>query len=286
MPEYSKMKNAELEGLLKERGLPHTGKKAELVSRLQDDDTKKAAAPGAGAEEDEIDWDDDTAEAAPAPEVAVSAPLADVAATKTAVEGNNPQAVPNQAVAIDPSTTNDLAVNPASDATNGAAKPSGDESAAPEKKEVDFSIGLAKTDLQKEIEKHKARAEKFKIKDGEEDPAAAETLRKLERAAKFGSKETPAESELAKGLDQALPDRNPPKRRRGAEEGGERGDYKRRGGGRGDNRFNDRRGGRGPRDNRDNRAPREPRQDRGTWMNEEDKRRAEDRKRRFEQQKA
>jgi SAP domain-containing ribonucleoprotein len=28
MPEYSKMKNAELEALLKDRGLPTTGKKA------------------------------------------------------------------------------------------------------------------------------------------------------------------------------------------------------------------------------------------------------------------
>src|SRR5262249_41752067 len=55
MSDYSKMKNADLEALLKERGLPHSGKKADLVARLQEDDKKKASA--AVPEEDEIDWD-------------------------------------------------------------------------------------------------------------------------------------------------------------------------------------------------------------------------------------
>ena len=60
MPEYTKMKNADLESLLKERGLPHTGKKADMVARLEEDDKKKN-------NEDEIDWDDDAADASAAP---------------------------------------------------------------------------------------------------------------------------------------------------------------------------------------------------------------------------
>lgn len=38
--EYSKKKNAELEELLKSRSLPHTGKKAELIARLNESDLK------------------------------------------------------------------------------------------------------------------------------------------------------------------------------------------------------------------------------------------------------
>lgn len=40
--DYSKLKNAELQSMLKERSLPHTGKKADMVARLQDDDKAKA----------------------------------------------------------------------------------------------------------------------------------------------------------------------------------------------------------------------------------------------------
>ena len=42
MPDYAKMKNAELEALLKQRSLPHTGKKAEMVARLQEADKADA----------------------------------------------------------------------------------------------------------------------------------------------------------------------------------------------------------------------------------------------------
>ena len=71
MTEYSKLKNAELENLLKARGLPHTGKKADMVLRLQEDDKKQSsngdapAVPTAPAE-DEIDWDDDGLDASKA----------------------------------------------------------------------------------------------------------------------------------------------------------------------------------------------------------------------------
>ena len=64
MADYAKMKNAELEALLKERNLPHTGKKADLVKRLQDADA--ASSEPAKKDEDEIDWDDEQP-SAPAP---------------------------------------------------------------------------------------------------------------------------------------------------------------------------------------------------------------------------
>jgi SAP domain-containing ribonucleoprotein len=71
MSEYAKKKNDELAALCKERGLPHTGKKADLVKRLEEHDatntstaptpaTAPAPAPVA-AVEDEIDWDDEPA---------------------------------------------------------------------------------------------------------------------------------------------------------------------------------------------------------------------------------
>merc|ERR1711916_408120 len=41
---YSSMKNAELKDLLKERDLPTSGKKAELVARLEEHDAAVAAA--------------------------------------------------------------------------------------------------------------------------------------------------------------------------------------------------------------------------------------------------
>lgn len=75
--EYSKKTNAELVEILKSRSLPHTGKKADMVSRLQDADNadvgaggeaKTTAAAGTSGNvdvaDDVIDWDDDVSPAA------------------------------------------------------------------------------------------------------------------------------------------------------------------------------------------------------------------------------
>ena len=67
--DYAKLKNAELETLLKQRGLPHTGKKADLVARLQDDDAKATVKVAVDHPEDEIDWDDDEPLDEPVPQV-------------------------------------------------------------------------------------------------------------------------------------------------------------------------------------------------------------------------
>ena len=41
--DYSNIKNAELQKLLKSRSLPRSGKKADMVTRLLEDDKKKGA---------------------------------------------------------------------------------------------------------------------------------------------------------------------------------------------------------------------------------------------------
>jgi SAP domain-containing ribonucleoprotein len=266
MPEYTKMKNAELEALLKERNLPHTGKKAEMVARLEEDDKKKN-------NEDEIDWDDDTADASAAPAVPppveTAAPTAEE--TETAVDGNNPQAVPNQEAAIDPSATSDLAVKqPEEGATNGAAEP------VEEAPKIDYTSGIAATDIDKELEARRRRMERFNIKADEQDEAALEAQKRLERQKKFGE-----DAPDTNKLDSALSER---RQKRGREGGDERGDFK-RGRGRGRGRF---RGG-GQRMNGDDgggerRGPREERASGGGgggWMNQADRDAADKRKARF-----
>lgn len=273
MPEYSKMKNADLEALLKERGLPHTGKKADMVERLQKNDEEKAAAPAeskpAAGAEDEIDWDDDAEDAAAPAGTTATAAVTSNAETVSKAGGEdqapNPQAVPNQVAEIDPSKTSDLTVQPSTEGEAGA------EPATEEKKEPapDFSIGLAATNLDEEIERRRKRALKFG-----KNPEDDEGLKKLERAKKFGETGAP------KGLDEALPERQ---RKRGREEGDDAAGNKRRGGARGGNR------GRGGRDRRDNRNSRErdTRDNRksenknsasGSWMSEKDRAAAEARK--------
>ena len=265
MPEYAKMKNAELEALLKERGLPHAGKKADMVDRLTKDDEAKAssgAAPAANAE-DEIDWDDDEpAKTAPAAaeEVTTNAETVE----KAGGEGQppNPQAVPNQVADIDPAKTDDLSVQPPAE---------GAEAATEEKKEPapNYAQGLAATSIDEEIERRKKRAAKFgtKIEDDE-------GLKKLERMKKFGEK-----GEI-QGLDEALPERE---RKRGREDKDDAGANKRRDGGRQGRGGRDGRQG-GRRDNnRNERRSRSPRRERAPQAsyNDADRKAAEARKARF-----
>jgi SAP domain-containing ribonucleoprotein len=294
MPEYAKMKNAELEGLLKARGLTTGGKKADMVDRLTKDDEQKkdttqstgapasaSAKPTSGDAEDEIDWDDDAEPAATdaakpaAPAESASDPAAEAVARaggKGAVD--NPQAVPNQVADIDPSKTADLSVKSPTEQKEDAA----DEAKVEEKKEPtpDYTRGLAPSNLDVEIEKRKARAKKFGL-NIEED----EGLKKLERAKKFGETGPP------KGLDEALPERSR-KRGRDATDDGAGGRDKRRGGrfggrrgrdDRGDRVNRNDRGGDRRRDSRDGRGDDRSRTNNGSnWMSEADKAKAEARK--------
>lgn len=279
MVEYAKMKNAELEALLKSRGLPTGGKKADMVERLTKDDEKveAPAAPVASKTvhpEDEIDWDDDgdEAPAASAKDAPAPAPAVEKAATTTAVEGKaNSQADPNQKADVEPSQTNDLSVK-----TPGKETKASSDAKAEDKEEPapDYTRGLAATNLDEEIEKRKARAKKFGL-NIEDD----EGLKKLERAKKFGETGPP------KGLDEALPERT---RKRGRDDNEDVGRNKRRGGG----KFSSRRGGggRGNRDGDRRRDNRDTRRDdnRGKanngfpgWMSDADRAKAEARKNKF-----
>lgn len=206
---YSKLKNAELEQLLKDRGLPHTGKKAEMVARLQEDDkTKSSGAASTSAQatsntvpaEDQIDWDDDNKDGqntaiTGVTTTATSEPAAAAIAAGGTTRADNPISVPNQVSAVDPSTTNDLttSIAPSTDApsTSEAIKPP----------PANFSANLAATDIDAEIAKRKARAKKFGLNETDD-----ETLQKLERAKRFGN--GAASEPVALGrLDQALPEK-------------------------------------------------------------------------------
>jgi SAP domain-containing ribonucleoprotein len=270
MTDYNKLTKPDLEAKLKERGLPHTGKKADLVARLQGDDKKKdETGPEAAttesnpkaAAEDEIDWDDD----AEVPAASKEAPATEAKPVPASTAPSNP--APTETKAAEETTSEPAEV--AADAQATEEKPR-------EKTPVDFSIGLANITIDEEIEKRKARAKKFGIE--EADPSAEEALQRLERAKKFGEDATGP-----KGLNEALPERRP---KRGRDGNDERGDFKRRGNrgfrggrggqGRGNGQRSDRGGG-------GDRRPQQPKSTGGSsnWMTDNDKKAAEARKARF-----
>lgn len=168
MAEYAKKKNDELAALCKERSLPHTGKKADLVKRLEDFDAQGASRDDASAKpaanEDEIDWEDDA-------KAATTEPAAAAIAAGGVGEVANPLAVPNQVAAIDPSTTNDITVVASSE-----------QPVAPE---AESESTMAHRTLAAEIEKRKARARKFGTSESSEE------IKALERALRFGATDLP-----------------------------------------------------------------------------------------------
>lgn len=226
MADYAKKKNDELATLCKERGLAHTGKKADLVKRLEDYDTAgTGSAPAAtkAAADDEIDWDDE-----PAMETAKSATTqsaADaIAAGGVGVEVLNPQAVPNQIIAEDPAQSNDLTV--ASEGAPSQIQPAEETEKVEEK---DFSQGLVDRTIDEEIEKRKARARKFGL------PEDTEDIKALERAKRFGSTDLPGllnkalPSDRKRGRDHVEGDGGIRKRSRGPQQrGGKHGRGQRR----------------------------------------------------------
>lgn len=233
--DYSKKTNAELVEILKSRSLHHTGKKADLVARLQQDDEKKAAeAPAATAKtdtaEDVIDWDDDVPAEKPATEAGANA--IDAGGKGTVA---NPVAVPNQKLDTDPATSDELKV----ESTGAAAAVTGqpDETTTETEKKaavVDFTQGLPASELEEELRKRKARAAKFGVVEDTET-ALKEAEKQLERAKRFGTgggAEASANVGVP-GLDEALPDERTRKRSRN-DQGGRGG--KRRDNGRNRNR--------------------------------------------------
>lgn len=178
--DYAKKVNSELVALLKERNLPHSGKKADLVKRLEEYDAKNTSQKPAN-NEDEIDFEDDE----PATETAKAA-TTEAAASAIAAGGQgavkNPQTVPNQEAAIDPAETDDLTVSAAP--TDTAKVDAEAEKKRKEEEDAKFKAGLAERTLDEEIEKRKARRARFGITDDDEE------LKKLERAKRFGTADT------------------------------------------------------------------------------------------------
>ncbi|KAL9044566.1 MAG: hypothetical protein Q9214_002304, partial [Letrouitia sp. 1 TL-2023] len=237
--DYSKKKNAELEELLKARSLPHTGKKAELIARLQQSDKEAAAAPASKpsiSAEDEIDWEDDNLAldtAQPAASIPPGSASVPAAATAIAAGGQgqvaNPAAVPNQVPTAEPFESNDIAVNPPGASPNKADAPkAGATATKPTEAEkpppADFSAHLPSTSIEDELEKRKKRAARWGtvVSAAESDSAKAvseDAIKALERAKKFGTVD--ASKGPVKGLDEALPERSR-KRGRGGDDGYER----------------------------------------------------------------
>lgn len=266
--DYSKMKNAELEALLKDRQLPAGGKKADMVARLVEDDQQKSAtttAPPAAV-------DAQAATTSPA--------AAAIAAGGTATRAPNPVDVPNQAQAVDPAATSDLSV--AQDTTTSTSAPlDATASADVATAASDFSSHLAPTDVDAEIAKRKARAAKFGIKEDD-----SEAIRALERAKRFGTG-MPGEQQAGaaaesgsmgmRRLDEALPERRDRKRGRGEQQDALEDDglRRRRGGG----RFRGRGGRVEKRQRTDGVAASAG--GKASWMSEADQAAAERRKNRF-----
>ncbi|PLB37799.1 SAP domain-containing protein [Aspergillus candidus] len=228
--DYSKKTNAELVEILKARSLPHTGKKAEMVARIQEDDASKAtnsaaapaAAPKGDTADDVIDWEDDEVPAE------TTKPSTEAAAPAENTEAPNPQ--PDAA----PAAPEEPQAEPKG--TEGETQEGSNQSTATaqaeEKPATNYAKGLPVTELEEELKKRKARAEKFGITE-DSQAAIAEAEQRLERAKRFGAEaEVPANAGVSK-LDEALPTEQPRKRGRGQNDQGGRGGKRRDVGGRG-----------------------------------------------------
>lgn len=259
--DYSKKTNADLVEILKSRSLPHTGKKAELVARLQESDSQSGAAPApssaakADVADDVIDWEDDEVPAEG------TKPSTETGAAALAAGGkgqvSNPAAVPNQQLDENPAATSDLKV----ESTGGEAGKEGSEAVPAEataegggagaqeeeKPAPNFAKGLPTTEMEEELRKRKARAEKFGITE-DSQTAIAEAEKSLERAKRFGTGADPNAGVGVQKLDEALPQEKSRKRGRNDREQGGRGGKRRNFGGRNQGR---RQGGGGNRNRKE-----------------------------------
>lgn len=241
MVDYAKKKNDELAALCKERSLPHTGKKADLVKRLEDHDAASTTGDAPAKAEDEIDWDDEA-------KAATTQPAAAAIAAGGVGEVANPLAVPNQEAAIDPSKTDDLTVVAPSE--------------QPAAQEAESESTMEHRSLAAEIEKRKARARKFGM------PENTEEIKALERALRFGATDLPGL------LNKALPaksERADKKRGRASvePEGGVR------------KASRARKGGDRPKPVNGKTESAKPSQGGAAWMNDKDREAAERRKAKF-----
>ncbi|RKF64131.1 Uncharacterized protein C31H12.03c [Erysiphe neolycopersici] len=193
--EYPSLKVPDLKKLLQERSLPVSGNKAELVSRLQEDD-KKSGANNAG--EDEIDWEEDDKIASTTPAIATTT-IITPAKTKESEEDSSITKIDNQPVTTQITQTQDTSKDTSKD-TNGSEKP-----VDAERSDGNFSLGLGNSDTILEAEKRAARAKRFG------KPQSEEAVKMAERAKKF--RLPSSKDEVIQNLDTALPERRPKRMR-------------------------------------------------------------------------
>ncbi|KAK6537015.1 hypothetical protein TWF281_001219 [Arthrobotrys megalospora] len=198
MTDYNKLKVTELKEQLTARGLPTTGKKDDLVSRLAADDAAKASNQPNGESSAEP-----VKEAAPAP---VSS------TTETQDEKNETKkdtTVAPPASAPEPSATGPIE----GEKKKFTFKRLADEFDAPAPKETEpvkpeepkaaepaesFAAGLASTDTDSELEKRKKRAARFGV-------PVAESSKLAERAKRFAADGDDSNKDTTiKALDSAL----------------------------------------------------------------------------------
>jgi len=203
--DYTKLKNAELEALLKQRNLPHSGKKAELVKRLEESDAQGGSKHQT---EDEIDWDDEPSTNAAnknnnGNKADQNTATADTTAKPSSTVEQNGQSKPTESKAsVEPSNQDKAAEAQKISITTENADSTSSTTAA--KPEVSYSAGLASTSIDDELARRAARAKKFGM------PVDEEVTKALERAKKFGSNKEPEKGDTPNsvgGLDKALPEK-------------------------------------------------------------------------------
>lgn len=180
MPDYGKKTVADLQEILKGRSLPHTGKKAELVARLNESDKSSEAEKNLTAQP--------AVTPTSKPTTATKAPAEDPTSTDSAVhEITEPTNATDTSSLAPPQTTqNEREGSTTTDSKLATA--------------VDYSMGLTPSSYDDELKKRKARAERFgaPIQEVDEDVQKA-----VDRAKRFGT--DGHENGGVEKLDQALP---------------------------------------------------------------------------------
>ncbi|MBA7489981.1 hypothetical protein ES702_00515 [subsurface metagenome] len=204
MAEYSKKTVADLQEILKSRGLASSGKKADLIARLTEADK---AAESKGKQNTLLHDFMACASRVSAQTTSHLIPSYSCAFTLTVVAEAEPEpqhepAVEEPAPAdpVEPTPEVPQDAGPSGNQADGqVAEQSGDaDPAAATAEEKNFALNLAASDIDKEMEKRKARAERFKTggqanADAElTETATADTdaLKNLERAKRFGTGQT------------------------------------------------------------------------------------------------
>ncbi|RVX72475.1 hypothetical protein B0A52_03663 [Exophiala mesophila] len=189
MVDYAKKTVAELTEILKSRNLSHAGKKADLVARLNEAD-KEVEEPAPAAEEP-------------------AAPSAPEAPVETTAPSTQPTTTTATEPAPAPAPAAPIPAEESPSANTDSALASG----------VTYALNLPSSEVDAELAKRKARAERFGAVNGDSENKEGddEAQKALLRAKRFG---TGAQS-LGK-LDEALPlERERGSRKRGRTEGGD-----------------------------------------------------------------